>query len=308
MKRSLWLLFVAFALGFCALTTTAAQAQATRTWVSGVGDDANPCSRTAPCKTWPGAISKTADCGEIDALDPGGFGGVTITKGITLDGGGGQVASILVSGTPGITINNSSSTCHSDIIRNLRIVGIGSGTIGVNIVTSSAPSAVIFEHDAINSFTQQCINVAGTQPQFVTVMDSQLDLCAGGGISMTSPVQVDLLNLVRSVLTTNSVGLTIGANTKANVESTQIVDNTTGGVLANSASAKIDINNSSVSNNIGYGIQASAGLIDLSNTTVVYNGGQGLMAAAGANINTWSNNWVVGNNPDGTRSGTVSPM
>src|ERR1700682_6335672 len=81
-----------------------AQAQATRTWVSGVGDDANPCSRTAPCKTWAGAISKTADCGEIDALDPGGFGAVTITKSITLDGTG-TLASILNAGTTGIVVN-----------------------------------------------------------------------------------------------------------------------------------------------------------------------------------------------------------
>src|SRR6476660_8665345 len=82
-----------------------AGAQASRTWVSGVGDDANPCSRTAPCKTFAGAISKTAAGGEIDALDPAGFGAVTITKGITIDGGGGQVASILVSGTNGIVVS-----------------------------------------------------------------------------------------------------------------------------------------------------------------------------------------------------------
>src|ERR1700757_2585106 len=81
-----------------------AQAQASRTWVSGVGDDVNPCSRTAPCKTWAGAISKTANGGEIDALDPGGFGAVTITKSITLDGGGGQVASTRVAGTSGINV------------------------------------------------------------------------------------------------------------------------------------------------------------------------------------------------------------
>src|SRR6201987_5279563 len=86
------------------LLSSAAQAQATRTWVSGVGDDANPCSRTAPCKTFAGAISKTAAGGEIDALDPGGFGGVTITKAITIDGGGGQVTSVLVAGTNGITV------------------------------------------------------------------------------------------------------------------------------------------------------------------------------------------------------------
>src|SRR5436190_1293971 len=84
------------------LSSTEARAQATRTWVSGVGDDANPCSRTAPCKTFAGAISKTAAGGEIDALDPAGYGGVTITKAITIDSGGGQVASILVSGTNGI--------------------------------------------------------------------------------------------------------------------------------------------------------------------------------------------------------------
>ncbi|MEO7273149.1 MAG: hypothetical protein ABIX28_21140, partial [Vicinamibacterales bacterium] len=74
----------AFAFGACLfLGSSIASAQATRTWVSGVGDDANPCSRTAPCKTFAGAISKTASGGEIDALDPGGYGGVTITKPIT---------------------------------------------------------------------------------------------------------------------------------------------------------------------------------------------------------------------------------
>src|SRR5438094_3276735 len=81
-----------------------AQAQATRTWVSGVGDDANPCSRTAPCKTFAGAISKTAVNGEIDCLDPGGFGAVTITKSITIDGSG-TFASIVVSGGTAIIIN-----------------------------------------------------------------------------------------------------------------------------------------------------------------------------------------------------------
>src|SRR6059036_1925940 len=69
-----------------AFWATAAQAQATRTWVSGVGDDVNPCSRTAPCKTFAGAISKTAVNGEINCLDPGGFGAVTISKGLTIDG------------------------------------------------------------------------------------------------------------------------------------------------------------------------------------------------------------------------------
>src|SRR5689334_6313906 len=94
------LVIATFLLAFASI----AQAQASRTWVSGVGDDANPCSRTAPCKTWAGAISKTAACGEIDALDPGGFGAVTITKSITLDGTG-TFASILASLVNGIVVN-----------------------------------------------------------------------------------------------------------------------------------------------------------------------------------------------------------
>src|SRR5438105_13231917 len=70
----------------CMICSTLAQAQATRTWVSAVGDDANPCSRTARCKTFAGATSKTAACGEISVLDPGGLGQVTITTGTTSDG------------------------------------------------------------------------------------------------------------------------------------------------------------------------------------------------------------------------------
>src|SRR6267143_1835853 len=84
-------------------SASGAHAQATRTWVSGVGDDANPCSRTAPCKTFAGAISKTAVNGEINCLDPGGFGAVTITKSITIDCDE-VFASILYSGTNGINI------------------------------------------------------------------------------------------------------------------------------------------------------------------------------------------------------------
>src|SRR5919202_1904972 len=88
---------------FIIALSSLAHAQATRTWVSGVGDDVNPCSRTAPCKTFAGAISKTAIGGEIDALDSGGFGTVTVTKSITIDGGSTQ-GSILASGTTGVTV------------------------------------------------------------------------------------------------------------------------------------------------------------------------------------------------------------
>src|SRR5580765_7951513 len=88
--------------------TSLANAQATRTWVSGVGDDANPCSRTAPCKTFAGAISKTAAAGEINCLDPAGFGAVTITKSLTIDCTG-TLGGILASLTTGIIVNNSTA-------------------------------------------------------------------------------------------------------------------------------------------------------------------------------------------------------
>src|SRR4051812_50031264 len=100
MKIKTYLQFLAVAASILVAAATA-NAQATRTWVSGVGDDVNPCSRTAPCKTFAGAISKTAEGGEIDALDPAGYGTVTITKAMTLDGGTGSGwASILSAGGP----------------------------------------------------------------------------------------------------------------------------------------------------------------------------------------------------------------
>jgi hypothetical protein len=112
-----------------------ASAQATRTWVSGVGDDANPCSRTAPCKTFAGAISKTAAGGVISVLDPGSFGAVTITKSITISGAG-QNAGILAAGVNGIVINAASTDVV--ILRNLQIEGVGSGLTGIRFVAGGA--------------------------------------------------------------------------------------------------------------------------------------------------------------------------
>src|SRR5947209_15895312 len=135
--------------------TVMMQAQASRTWVSGVGDDANPCSRTAPCKTFAGAISKTAAGGEIDALDPAGFGAVTITKAITLDGGGGQVASVLVAGTNGIVVQANAAT-DVVILRNLRINGISSGLNGIRFLSGKDLNV---ENCVIFGFTQNGIDI-----------------------------------------------------------------------------------------------------------------------------------------------------
>src|SRR6187549_3509190 len=101
-----------------------ANAQATRTWVSGVGDDVNPCSRTAPCKTFAGAISKTAACGEISVLDPGGYGTLTITKSITVDGAGTLASTLNSGGITGFLVNvQAGDVCATVILRNLSVNG-----------------------------------------------------------------------------------------------------------------------------------------------------------------------------------------
>src|ERR1700730_5567377 len=150
----------ALALGFFApiLASAPAHAQATRTWVSGVGDDANPCGRTAPCKTFAGSSTKTAVSGEIDCLDPGGFGGITITKAITLNCSA-TLGSILVSGTPGVTINTASAA-DKVVLRNIQIQGLAggpntAGTLGVNILNAAAVS---IENCVIPQFSGNAIS------------------------------------------------------------------------------------------------------------------------------------------------------
>jgi hypothetical protein len=148
------------------LAAAPASAQATRTWVSGVGDDVNPCSRTAPCKTFAGAISKTAVDGEINCLDPGGFGAVTITKSITIDCTG-TFGSVLAAGTSGIIVNANNAGAN-DPLRIVRLKGISingpnggtrSGIRGVNILSALQ---VHIENVLIDNFTQQGIADART--------------------------------------------------------------------------------------------------------------------------------------------------
>src|ERR1700680_176968 len=139
------------------LASTPAYAQATRTWVSGVGDDANPCSRTAPCKTFAGSISKTAPGGEINVLDPGGFGAVTITKPITISSQCTE-AGVLVSGTNGIIVSVPNAT-DTVILRGLDIEGLGTGISGVLV---NLGGNVTVENTTIDNFTNSGINFATT--------------------------------------------------------------------------------------------------------------------------------------------------
>ena len=261
-------------------------AQATRTWVSGVGDDANPCSRTAPCKTFAGAISKTATGGEINVLDPGGFGGVTITKSITISSEGFE-AGVLVSGTNAIIINGISTT--NVILRGLDIEGLGTGLAGIKFLAGNSLSV---ENCTINNFTQPAIdfepNLAGVANPHLNVTDTIIRNCGGGGILVKPGVNVTtafaaINNLVafrnlygvraedrskvavnHSMADSNSgngyLVFSAGVAADLTVRSSVATNTTTNGVAASGAQAKLTITDNDISYN-GTGILNSSGQV-----------------------------------------------
>ncbi len=163
-------------LAVVSLPTTSAQAQATRTWVSGVGDDVNPCSRTAPCKTFAGAISKTATNGEINCIDPGGFGAVSITKAITIscaDGSG--TAGVLVNAGNGINI--SAAAPAEVFLEGLDIEGLGTGNNGISI---TGGARVTISKVTIRNFVGNGVNVVGVAGSRAVIQDSIIVSNAGG--------------------------------------------------------------------------------------------------------------------------------
>jgi hypothetical protein len=283
-------------LAIVVLGATMMYAQASRTWVSGVGDDANPCSRTAPCKTFAGAISKTATGGEIDALDPGGFGALTITKAITLDGGGGQVASVLVAGTNGIVVSAPAGSVV--ILRNLRINGISqSGNGGLNGINFIAGGDLNIENVYVFGFTLNCINIALNQntAASVHILNSVTKECTGDGIKATNaqspPVQVEVDN---SYAIVDNVGIEAAQHSRVIVNHSVASNAAADGMRADDASTSdsqmvVEKSESSFSVN---GINAQAGsTIAVGDSSVAFNsscsldnsGGTLFSFASGAN-------------------------
>ncbi|QIG45362.1 PASTA domain-containing protein [Nocardioides anomalus] len=216
-----------------AVTAPAAQAQATRTWVSGVGDDVNPCSRTAPCKTFAGAISKTASGGVINVIDDGGYGAVTITKPITIDGTG-HLASILVVGTPGVTIN--APTDAQVVLRDIDIKSTNTGegtcgaTTGVNIIGAAS---VRLDDVRIAGFTTAVGGSFANSPVDafldLSVNDARInDNCTAGiGLAPAAGHAVRLA-LDSSTITGSNTALSVGAGAEAWVSNTRMYLNNTG--------------------------------------------------------------------------------
>jgi hypothetical protein len=244
MKRNVVLSAIALTVVLLAAALPA-NAQATRTWVSGVGDDANPCSRTAPCKTFAGAISKTAPGGEINVLDPGGFGAVTITKSITISSEGFE-AGVLVSGTNAIVV----SAGNSDVVvlRGLDIEGLGTGLSGIKVLSAGV---VHVENCTINHFTQSGIEFV---PSSVTTTASQLhvsntivrdNISAAGfaGIHVKPGANVTASGMIEnSQLRNNSANLRVEDNSAVTAKNTTAAGSPGSGFIAVSVSLAATLN------------------------------------------------------------------
>jgi hypothetical protein len=273
-----------FIIAVCLIGSSAAQAQATRTWVSGVGDDANPCSRTAPCKTFAGAISKTAAGGEISVLDPGGFGAVNITKAITINGDA-TLAGILASLVNGIIVNAGANDVV--IIRNLSINGRGDGINGIRYL---AGKQVIVENVNISGFTGRGIDVNLAAAGRIDIINTTIDKVADGVVmSNTAGVMHGVLNNVRiHGTTTSAVNLLSG---QASITNSVISNNPNFAVLAQGGST-INVLNSTISHNgTGVSTNNAAANIRLSNN-VFTNNTNAIVITAGT-IASFQNNSIA---------------
>lgn len=295
---------------FMVAFASVAQAQATRTWVSGVGDDVNPCSRTAPCKTYAGAISKTAANGEISTLDPGGFGAVTITKSITIEGTtGAGYGAILAAGTTGVIVNSSTAVVR---LRNLSINGAGTGTFGIR---GLAFSKLYIESCAIAGFnsatTSRGILIALTvgSNQQVFIKDTVL---SPGGATTVQGSGIDISNtagLVKFMIDNVRVegfqgtgvgdGILLGANANGAIRNTVMSMNNGTGLKVTAGSANVGLENCEISQNTTGVAPFNGSTIVFSNTSIFGNA-TGIAVVAGSILTSHGNNQITLNGAGAT--------
>jgi hypothetical protein len=280
---------------FILAISSLAQAQAIRTWVSGVGDDVNPCSRTAPCKTFAGALPKTAAGGEIDALDPGGFGSATITKSITIDGQG-TLASILHSSTNGVNINDSATATPGTIVvilRNLSLNGAGT-TLGINGINFTSGKTVNVENCRIERVSGSGINInTGALTVEVNVEDTTVSNATGSGLSTAgSAGGVINVSVNNSVFKDNGNGVSAAFGT-VNITNSVVTGNATHGIQTTSGNAVINAGKNVVTDNGSNGISAALGSTVRISENSVFRNGTGLNNAG--TMETLRNNKVRGN-------------
>ncbi len=288
-----------------------AVAQATRTWVSGVGDDANPCSRTAPCKTFAGAIAKTDQGGEINVLDSGGFGAVTITKSITISAVG-VTAGVLVAGTNGIVINTSSDVAPGDpdrdvvTLKGLDIDGLGlsaGASAGLNGVLVQHAGSVRLENDEIYGFGQNGVAFAPTPPTetgapapSLYIENSTIHDNAQDGVLAVAPgSKSGRVVIENSQIENNGCGIAAGVSIAA------FSTASCGTGATGTGTIEIDSASTSSSTNTGAGISSNGATAtnDLASDLIVGNG-VGLQALNGGGIvSIGADNSVFGNTTNG---------
>jgi Right handed beta helix region len=282
--------------------SSAAHAQATRTWVSGVGDDANPCSRTAPCKTFAGAISKTAPGGEISVLDPGGFGGVTITKAITINGGGGLVAGVLVSNTNGITVIAGPN--DAVILRDLSINGVGTGTNGVRYISGGS---LMIDHCRIYGFRGapgRGIDVALASSGRLKLIDTVIENMSEDGIHMNTTTGTIFAAIDNTrVADCGQDGIEAAANVRGAISHSRVNHIVSTGVKTSGTNSTFNIDDLFVSY-CAVGLEASASSSLRVSDSIIAQNGTGLSANGGI-IYSFQGNSLIGNATPGTFSTTV---
>jgi hypothetical protein len=305
------------ALGFAVATTilglstpalAAAVAAPTRTWVSGVGDDANPCSRTAPCKTFAGAIGQTAAGGEIDCLDAGGFGTLTITKAITLDcggGTGGMPGGILSSGTTGIVINAAAT--DKVMIRNLAINGAGTGASGISFVNGASLTLQNVTISGVGAGGESAIDyLSPTNGGKLQMTKVDIRDVTGNGITI-APSNGTAINVLLDQVTVTNAAIGLQAQDGAVVNAVNSVfSNNSRGVSTVSVSggyATINLDGVYVTGNVNFGIAAGNNTsVRMSNVGVYGNGG-GLKVTGNGLIVSFTNNRL---GPDAGTTGLPS--
>lgn len=284
------------ALTVCLLLLAAsslAQAQATRTFVSGVGDDNAACSRSAPCKTFSGAIAKTVSGGEIDALDPGGFGAILITKPLTIDGTG-TLASILTGGSTGITINIAAPAADDNVIlRGLRINGGGVAGIFSGIRYLSANSLIVRDCRIFN-FGNFGIDVAENNGSFLAVRDTDIENCINGGISVTAASGTMRAQIENSTVFGCTFGFRAGVNSIMTISHSSASGCGNAGFLADGTSAVMNMKDCTTTNNANGVRSDNSAIIRVSGSQIVNNITAGYLRNGGF-IESYANNEVRGN-------------
>lgn len=315
MRNCLWISAFTFVLLGLMLLPASVHAQSARTWVSGVGDDVNPCSRTAPCKTLAGAISKTAATGIINLLDAAAVGAVTITKSITIQMDS-QFGGVLSSGTNGVTIN--AAVTDTVVLRGLSIHGSGgaSGVTGLNGVRILIAGSVRIENCNIQSFLESGIEVVNAGALKLSVLDTSIENISASGAAdaaiSLAPVVGGSVRAVFDRVRIHSVDQ-FGINAVGDVRMTlrdSVISDVVGSALrldgaAGAATAMVD-NSTLTESTINGLLSSGAGAVARLNRSVISGNAQGLLTASSGQIISFGNNVIAGNTVNGTPSSTVA--